>query len=129
MALLKAPGIDGLHAQFYQSQWSVIGDSFVSMVRKGFDNKEVEAFLNKTLIVLIPKVIGLEVVSQFRHISICTFPYKLLTKLIVNWLKPVMSQFVAKNQTSFIGGHHIIDNVVIAQEVMHSMRIKKGRKG
>lgn len=34
-----------------------------------------------------------------------------------------------ENQTSFVGGRHIMDNVVIAQEVIHSLRIKRGRTG
>lgn len=63
MAPLKAPRIDGFHAQFYQSQWSTVGDSLVIMVQKGFKEGFVEPFLNKTLIVLIPKVTGPEVVT------------------------------------------------------------------
>lgn len=126
---LKAPRIDRLHAQFYQSQWSVVGESLVLMVQKRFLTGEVEAFLNKTLIVLIPKVLGSEVVSHFRPINLCTVPYKVLTKVIVNRLKPLMPQLVAKNQTSFVGGRHIMDNVVVAQEVIHSTKIKKGKKG
>lgn len=47
----------------------------------------------------------------------------------MNWLKPVTPNLVAKNQTSFVGGRHIMDNVVFTQNVMHSMHIKKGRKG
>lgn len=38
----------------------MVGDSLVEMVQKGFEIGEVEDFLNKTLIVLIPKVVGLE---------------------------------------------------------------------
>lgn len=41
MSPLKALGIDGLHAQFYQSQWSTVGDSLEVMVRKGFDERFV----------------------------------------------------------------------------------------
>lgn len=63
MAPLKAPSIDGLHAQLYQTQWNVIGNSLVSIVRKGFEDGAIEEFLNKTMLVLIPKVLGPEVVS------------------------------------------------------------------
>lgn len=126
---LKAPGIDGLHAQFYQSQWSVVGDSLFNMVRRGFELGEVEKYLIRTLIVLIPKVVGPKVVMRFHPISLCTVPYKVLMKVIVNQLKPVMPLLVAENQTSFVGGRYITDNVLIAQEVMHSMRIRKGKIG
>lgn len=42
-----------------------MGDSLFDMVRKGFELGEIEEYLNRTLIVLILKVIGFEVVSQF----------------------------------------------------------------
>lgn len=131
MAPLKAPGIDGLHAQFYQSQWRVVGDSLFDMVRKGFEFGKIEEYLNKTLIILIPKVISPKVVSQFRPISLCSVPYKILSKVIVNRLKPLMPLMpllVTENQMSFVGGHFITDNVIIAQEV-HSMHIRKGKMG
>lgn len=35
-----------------------MGDSLVAMVKKGFGTGEVEEYLDKTLIVLIPKVFG-----------------------------------------------------------------------
>lgn len=63
MAPLKASSIDGLYARFYQLQWSIIGDSLVSFLRKGFEDGEVEPFLNKIFIVLIVKVVGPEVVT------------------------------------------------------------------
>lgn len=40
-----------------------------------------------------------------------------------------MPTLIAENQTSFVHGKHIMDNVIIAQEVIHSMRICKGKKG
>lgn len=50
MAPLKALGIDGLHAQFYQTQLSVVRDSLVSMIRKRFEKGEVEAYFTKHLL-------------------------------------------------------------------------------
>lgn len=83
MAPLKAPRIDGLHAQFYQTHWSVVRDSLVSMIQNGFERGEVELYLNKTLIVLISKVVGPELVSHFRPISLCTVPINFLLKLLL----------------------------------------------
>lgn len=75
-----------------------MGESLVSMVRKGFKDGEIEPFLNKTLIALIPKVPGPVDVTQFRPISLCTVPYNVLSKVIVNRLKSVMPKLVAENQ-------------------------------
>lgn len=62
--------------------------------------------------VLIPKV-DPEVVSQFRPINLCTVPCKILTKVTVNRLKPIMSKIIGPNQTSFAANQCIIDNINI----------------
>lgn len=67
--------------------------------------------------------------TQYRPISLCIVPYKILTKVIVNCFKLVMPLLVAKNQTSFVKERHITDNMIITQEVVHSMRLRKERKG
>lgn len=84
------------------------------MVRNAFENGVLEEYFNKTLLVLISKVVVPENVLHFKPISLCMVPYKVLSKVIVNWLKPFMSILVAENQTSFVGGRHIMVNVVIA---------------
>ncbi|KAA3471264.1 Retrovirus-related Pol polyprotein LINE-1 [Gossypium australe] len=99
------------------------------MVRRVFRNGNLEDFFNQTLFVLIPKVATLELITLFRPISLCTVPYKILSKVIVNRLKLVMPILVAKNQTCFVGGRHLMDNIVIAQEVIRLMRVQKGKKG
>ena len=54
----KAPGVDGLHARFFQRFWLLVGESMKKIVRDIFENHEVPAFLNQTLIILIPKQLG-----------------------------------------------------------------------
>ena len=41
MKLLKAPGTDGLHAIFYQSQWHIVGSSFCRFVNDIFTTCKV----------------------------------------------------------------------------------------
>ena len=52
----KSPGLDELHAGFFQRFWLIVGDSVKEEVMKVFLERKVSEYLNKTLIVLIPKV-------------------------------------------------------------------------
>ena len=129
MKALKAPGIDGLHALFYQTQWNVVGDSVCKLIKDIFSGTEVPKELNRTLLVLIPKSDNPTSLKLFRPISLCPVIYKTITKLLANRLKAIMPELIGPNQTSFVPGRHITENVVIVQEVIHSMRRKKWRIG
>lgn len=78
--------------------------------------------------VLIPKIQTPVSPVQFRPISLLNVQFKIATKMIVNRLKPILSDLISPTQASFIPGRQIIDNVVIAQEVLHSMSEKRRRK-
>lgn len=67
--------------------------------------------------------------SQFRPITLCNVVVKLVIKVIVNRLKPLMGQLAGACQSSFIPGCQSEDNLVIMQEDIHNMKSKKGKKG
>ena len=85
------------------------------------------------LLVLIPKVRQPEFLSQLRSISLCNVSYKVITKTLANKMKSVMGQRHylpgGPNECSFIPGRQSTDNVIIYQEVLHSMRQRKQKKG
>ena len=58
----------------------------VDVVKRFFRNGRMLRELNAIEIVLIPKVKGFEVVSQFRPITLCNFTYKVISKMMVNKL-------------------------------------------
>ena len=129
MKPLKAPGVDGIPALFYQNQWEVVGLSVCRYVKSIFDGAPIDHEVNKTLLVLIPKVDNPESIKQFRPISLCTVLYKIITKVIANRLKIVLPHIVGPTQSSFVPCRNITDNIIITQEVVHSMKRKKGKKG
>lgn len=129
MGSLKAPGPDGFQAFFDQKNWATVAPNVYSMVKSVLDGKGLPASLNETFLVLIPKVDNPELPSQFRPIGLCNVTYKIITKAIVNRIKPLLPILTSNTQTSFVPGRQITDNIVIVQEVLHTMKHKQGRKG
>lgn len=129
MAPFKAPGPDGLGACFYQKTWNTTGETIVKEVKQFFETGSLDIGLNETSIVLIPKVTSPENVKQFRPISLCNVPYKIITKVITNRLQKVMTLLIGPMQSSFVKGRQISDNIVIYQKALHAMRNMKRKKG
>lgn len=126
---LKAPGEDGFQALFFQKCWDIVGISTCDAVRDIWLHPELTSEINQTLVTLIPKVERPERVQQFRPISLCNVIYKCVSKIVVARLKSTMASLISPHQVSFVPGRNIHDNIVIVNEMIHSMRRKKGRKG
>ena len=63
MKPFKVPGVDGLHAGFFERLWLIDGDSVRKEVKNIFSCQQVQEHLNQTLIALIPKQSSPETVS------------------------------------------------------------------
>ena len=129
MGSLKAPGPDGFNALFFQNQWPQVCSSVHNFITKIFDDPRHVQDVNHTFLVLIPKIDFPEKLKDFRPISLCNVIYKIVTKIVVNRIKPILSKVVSPNQCSFVPGRLSSDNIIVAQEVIHSMRNLKGKRG
>lgn len=96
---------------------------------KIFSNKEVLKEINKTLIVLIPKIPGPETLSNYCLISPCNTIYKIVSKVLVARLRPLLGNLISPLQTTFVQGRRGTDNAIIAQELIHTISRKKGKTG
>ena len=77
MALLKAPGPDGMPSLFYQTYWIDIDMDVAQAVLFCLNTRPILKSINHTFITLIPKVINPERISDFRPISLCNVIYKI----------------------------------------------------
>lgn len=84
----KALGLDELHASFFQRLWLIVGNLVKEEVMKAFVERKVLEYLNKTHIILIPKIQGPKSFGNYRPISLCNSIYKIITKVIVARIKP-----------------------------------------
>lgn len=129
MGALKSPGSDGLHAIFFQRYWETTKDDLIQFIQGVFDTGVFPKELNKLVICLIPKVDNSLNVKQFRPISLCNTVYKLITKILVNRLRPHLEDMIFLHQNAFVAGRGSDINFVVANEIMHSMKGKKGKMG
>lgn len=125
MGALKAPGSDGFPGLFYQKYWHVVGEDVFNAARNFFEGGYLLKEMNHTNVTLIPKVTNPESMGQFRPISLCRSNYKIFSKIMANRLQPFIHNIITEQQSAFIPGRQIHDNIIVAHEVFHYLKHKK----
>ncbi|CAM8914180.1 unnamed protein product [Rhodiola kirilowii] len=125
---LKAPGIDGFPAVFYQKFWDKIKNSVVREVRRFWVEGSLNERMNRTLIALIPKKKEADRMEDWRPISLCTVAMKIITKILAMRLQLILDQVISPSQSAFIKGRVISDNVVVAHEISHYLKSRNDDK-
>lgn len=74
---------------------------------------------NEMIVTLIPKVKRLERMKDFKPISLCNVSYKIIARAITNRLRQVMDKIIDQEQSAFVLGRLISDNILIGFKCMH----------
>jgi hypothetical protein len=122
---LKAPGLDGFPARFFQCNWGVLKEENIPAVKEFFRTGIMPKGVNDATVVLIPKVDLPTKVTDLRPISLCNVVYKVLAKCLVNRLRPILDELISPNQSAFVRGRLITDNALVAFECFHYIQQEK----
>nr|KAJ0221381.1 hypothetical protein LSAT_V11C200050580 [Lactuca sativa] len=122
----KAPGPDGFSSKFFKKAWMIVGDDFCFAVKEFFLSKKILKEVNATVIALVPKVPTPGKVGDYRPISCCNVLYKCISKVIINRIREHLGCLVSDNQSAFIPGRSILDNILLSQELVKGYHIDRG---
>jgi hypothetical protein len=81
--------------------------------------------LNATFLTLVPKEEKVVDPNKFYPISLCNVIYKIISKVIAMRLKPLLPTLIAPEQSRYVEGRQIMDNIILAHEVAHSLKTTK----
>jgi hypothetical protein len=123
----KAPGPDGFLAHSFQRHWELCGEEVTNVVIKMLNGTEDLSAINETPIVLIPKVASPEEISQFRPISLCNVIYKIASKVVANRSKGVLLEIISEEQSTYVPGRSITDNIISAYECLHYVKCRRAK--
>lgn len=121
----KAHGSDGFPVEFFQEFWDIVNLDFLDVAWESFHSKKMIRALNSTFLVIIPKKEGANQLKFFRPIALHNVVYKIITKLITERLKVCLPSIISEEQGGFVASRQILDGVVVASKVIHSMVTSK----
>lgn len=117
----KAPGPYGFSASFFQSNWEVVRPAMI---------KEIQHFLPHDPFPIVSIIPISDSFPKFRSLKSFLIIDLLPSVIFITMsylksslrLKPVLEGVISENQSAFIPGRLISDNVLIMHEVLHFLK-------
>lgn len=100
----KASGPDSLPNEFLKIYWSDLQNQILSIFNRFYNNNLDLLPFNEAKIVMIPKTDSPSSTNDYQPISVINLIPKLISKVISNILRLVLSDLISRNQTAFIHG-------------------------
>lgn len=82
----------------------------------------------KAILFLFPKKQNPISFSDYKPISLCNVVYMLISKVLANRLKVVLPCIISPNQSAFLLGWLITDNILLAYETLYTMHTRMWSK-
>ena len=115
----KAPGNDGLTAEFYKAFWPLLGNLVVDCLNEAYECGEPSTSQKMAIIKLIEKK-GKDkmYIKNWRPISLLNVDVKVASKAIAKRLETVVPLIIYENQCAYVKGRSIFDCTRIIDDIM-----------
>ena len=104
----KSPGLDGLSYELYQKTFPIIKEDLLAVYRCQLNRKKLIKSNKEGVTRLAPKVEGVPSVDELRPITLLDCDYKILSKWLVERMKPVLPCVIKSGQLCTVGKKNIL---------------------
>ncbi|KAH6782217.1 hypothetical protein C2S51_007510 [Perilla frutescens var. frutescens] len=118
-------GSDGFTSLFFQHCWDFVCSDVVGAVADFFAGAHMPRSFTATSIILLPKKKRPAAWTDYRPISLCNVTNKIITKILTSRLAPFLPAMLTPNQSGFVKGRLLSDNVLLAQEMIGDLHISR----
>ena len=121
----KSPGTDGMTVDFFKFFWKDLCHYVVRSLNEGFSKGKMSITQREGIIVCIPKGDRpREFLKNWRPISLLNVVYKIGSSCIANRIKYVLPDLINEDQTGFVPGRYIGDNLRLLYDIIHYLQDK-----
>ena len=92
------------HGKFFHHFWDLVKEDMLDIVEISRNMRGVLKSFNPPFLTLIAKEERVDTPNKFRPIALCSIIYKIISKVIANWLKPLLLKLISSEQSSFVEG-------------------------
>ena len=97
-----------------------MGQFIVRSINYGFQNGELSVTQKEGIITCIPKDNKpRRFLTNYRPISLLNTVYKIASGAIANRIKPTLQKLIHTDQTGFISGRYLGENIRLIYDIMH----------
>ena len=121
----KSPGSDGLPAEFYNFFWDEIGEALVEVLNFCFTIGLLTESMRSAIISLLYKKGDIELLKNWRPISLLNVDYKIGSKALANRLQLILPSILNNDQTCSVPGRSIFENLMLARDSIDYCQEKK----
>ena len=122
----KTPGEDGFTKEFYETFFDLIGDRLLDSYNEAFDKGKMSISQRRGIISLIPKGgCYLVELTNWRRITLLNVDYKILARVIAKRIELQLPKLIHSDQTGFVKGRFIGQNVRLLNDVMKYTELNK----
>ena len=118
----KSPGTDGMTVEFFKVFWKRIGGFVVRSLNEGFKRGQMSVTQREGIIICLPKSNKpREYLKNWRPISLLNISYKIGSACIANRIKTVLHSLINEDQTGFISGRYMGDNLRFLYDLIYHL--------
>ena len=129
MANSKCPDNDGIPIEFYKCYWNEISHTLHSLFIKIVQDQKLNCTAREGFLSLAdkPGKDPLEL-TNWRPLTLLNCDYKIFAKIIANRLKLVLPYLIHSDQTGFMKGRYITENIIHLQNIIDYCQKEKKRQ-